>query len=137
MTPEVRLRLVDMEAEPENVELPDGTVAKVKRLDGVVAGLWFDWTNSPNAERDPRILWQIAGLCLPGIDKEIVEGLSAPQAGAVIAVASGNVEKALAAIQGGMRVEDLPALACDPTIQSAPQSSPSLVPPDGPQGASP
>ena len=132
------VRLAELEADLPTVELPGGEEVTVRRLDGVAAGLWYEWSRAESDDdRDPRILWQVAARCLPSVAAEVVEGLTAPQAAAVIAVASGNVEKVLEALKGGMRVEDIPALACDPTIQSAPSSSPSPEPPAEPPGASP
>ena len=120
-----RLRLADLEKEPDEVELPDGTIATVKRLDGVTAHLWHEFTSTPEEDQDPHILWEIGARCLPDVDQEIVDELTAAEVGAVIAVASGNVEKVLAALKNGIGAEVETSSTLSPQTPSAPSSAPS------------
>ncbi len=125
-----RLRLADLEKEPDEVELPDGTIATVKRLDGVTAHLWHEFTSTPEEDQDPHILWEIGARCLPDVDQEIVDELTAAEVGAVIAVASGNVEKVLAALKNGIGAEVETSSTLSPQTPSAPSSAPSPETPD-------
>jgi len=124
------LRLADLDRAPEVVELPDGTEATVKRLDGVMAHLWHEYTSTPEKDRDPSILWRLGGLCLPGVDQEKVDSLTASQVGAVIAVASGNVDKVLADLKKGIEVEVETSNTSSPSTPSGPPSAPLPAPPD-------
>ena len=132
-----RLRLADLDQAPEVVELPDGTETTVKRLDGVMAHLWHEFTSTPEQDRDPHILWQLGGRCLPDVDQEIVDGLTAAQVGAVIAVASGNVDRVLAALKNGIGAEVEASNTSSPATPSAPLSVSSPAAPDKPPAPSP
>jgi hypothetical protein len=132
-----RLRLADLDQAPEVVELPDGTEATVKRLDGVMAHLWHEYTSTPEQDRDPHILWRLGGLCLPDVDQEVVNKLTAAQVGAVIAVASGNVERVLGALKNGIGAEVEASNTSSPKTPSEPSSAPSPDPPDKPPESSP
>ncbi|KKM66925.1 hypothetical protein LCGC14_1476370 [marine sediment metagenome] len=120
-----RLRLADLEKEPDEVELPDGMFTTVKRLDGVTAHLWHEFTSTPEEDQDPHVLWVIGARCLPKVDQSIVDGLTAAQVGAVIAVASGNVDKVLAALKNGIGAEVETSSTLSPQTPSAPSSAPS------------
>jgi hypothetical protein len=131
-----RIRLADLVAPAPEVELPDGTVHRVRRLDGVTASLWYDWQQTPTEARDPRILWQMAARCLPGATEEQVQSLTPEEAGAVIAVAAGNVDKVMAVLKNGLRLETA-SPASSPETPSAPSSSPSPETPAAARGTSP
>jgi len=125
-----RLRLAELNRALDVVELPDGTEATVKRLDGVMAHLWHEFTSTPEQDRDPHILWELGGRCLPGVSQEIVDGLTAAQVGAVIAVASGNVERVLTALKNGIGDEVETSGTSSPSTPSEPSSASSPAPPD-------
>ena len=120
-----RLRLADLEKAADEVELFDGTIATVKRLDGVTAHLWHEFTSTPEEDQDPHILWVICARCLPDVDQKIVDELTAAEVGAVIAVASGNVEKVLAALKNGIGAEVEKSNTLSPETPSVPSSAPS------------
>lgn len=132
-----RLKLADLDQASEVVELPDGTEATVKRLDGVMAHLWHEFTSAPEEDRDPHILWQLGARCLPDVDQEVVDRLTAAQVGAVIAVASGNVDKVLAALKNGIGAEVEVPNSSSPATPSAPSSVSSPALPDAPPASSP
>ena len=132
-----RLRLADLDREAEVVELPDGTEAKVKRLDGVMAHMWAEYKAASEDERDPTVLWDLAGRCLPDVNQEDVNRLTASQAGAVIIVASGNVERVLATLKNGTGAVLGAPQYSRPETPSAPSSVPSPDPQDDPPESSP
>lgn len=132
-----RLRLADLDKALEVVELPDGTETKVKRLDGVMAHLWHEFTSTPEEDRDPHILWELGARCLPDVGQEVVDGLTAAQIGAVIAVASGNVDRVLAALKNGIGAEVETSNISSPATPPVPSSASSPAPPEGPPESSP
>lgn len=125
-----RVRLADLDREADVVELPDGTEAKVKRLDGVMAHMWSEFIATPENERDSTILWDLAGRCLPDVNQEDVDRLTASQAGAVITVASGNVDRVLEILKNGNGAEMQAPNTSSPETPSAQLSVPSPDPPD-------
>lgn len=132
-----RLRLADLNCAPDEVELPNGTVTEVRRLDGITAQLWHEFTSAKEEDRDPHILWEIGARCLPDVDQKIVDGLTAAEVGAVIAVASGNADKVLAALKNGIGAEVEASNTSSPATPSAPSSASSPAPPDKPPTPSP
>jgi len=127
-----RLRLADLDREAEVVELPDGTEVKVKRLDGVMAHMWSEFIAAPEGERDATILWDLAGRCLPDVSQDDVNNLTAGQAGAVIAVASGNVERVLELLKNVNGAEGQMPNSSSPGTPSAPSSASLPEKPDAP-----
>lgn len=132
-----RLRLADLNKAPVEIELPGGTVTTVKRLDGVTAQLWHEFTSTPEEDQDPHTLWLIGKCCLPNVEQEIVDELTAEQVAAVIAVASGNVERVLAALKNGSGAEVETSNTSSPETPSAPSSAPSPETPDAVPAPSP
>ena len=132
-----RLRLADLEKELEEVELPNGTVTTVKRLDGVTAQLWHEFNSTPEEDKDPHILWVIGARCLPDVSQEIVDGLTAAEVAAVIAVATGNIDKVLAALKNGIGAEVETSSTLSPPTPPVLSSAPSPEIPDEQPALSP
>ena len=132
-----RLRLADLDRALDEVELPDGTVTKVRRLDGFMAHLWHEYNSTPKDERDPYILWEIGARCLPEVKQEDVDGLTAADIAAIIAVASGNVDQVLATLKNGNGPEVETSNISRPVTPSAPSSVPLPELPDVPPASSP
>lgn len=111
------IRLAELESTPEEVELPNGSVYTVKRFDGFAADLWA--SASEDGTDDSALLYQLVRLSLPDASEEEVKSLTVTQAAAVVSVATGNVEKVLAALKNGTGVEAAVSADSAPTTPSA------------------
>jgi len=120
-----RLKLVDLAKPPEPVEFPDGSEHVVLSLNGFAADVYTEMANG--GETDVRALWRIAGLVVPSATEDQIKRLDASQVAAVLAVASGNVEKVLAEVKRTAGTAEAP----DPAAPSGPSVSPSAATTDG------
>jgi hypothetical protein len=120
MTRKAPVRLSALFAEPEQVELRDGRVVDVAPIDGIGFDL-YESLKEETANLD--LVWELTGRCLPSLTLEDVKQLRPAECAAVLAIATGQVDKVLelaATIQGN---DQAPA-----TTEPEPQSF--STPPD-------
>lgn len=111
------IKLASLLAPPEEVELPNGTITTVKPFSGIAYDLYLEIEGNP-AEHGHRI-WELIGLCLPGVDEFEIRKLTPAECAAVMVIANGRIEevKALAEkIEGNVQA---PVTTAEPDPQTS------------------
>lgn len=93
------IRLVELDAEIEPVELPSGRIVKVRAVDGAAMQIVREFKETG----DELLLWKIAALVLPEATEEEVNKLSFKMVEAVMALATHQADKVETMLGNGLR----------------------------------